>query len=87
MGERVNVEAFRPEMYYNLCSIAQISRAPGAKIEAIIQPMDLANILVELVALADNCAPAANAVAWRFAKELFEPGAPGLIANTMPLPQ
>ena len=47
----------------------------------------LANMSVELEALADNCAPAANAVAWRFAKELFEPGAPGLIANTMPLPQ
>ena len=42
---------------------------------------------VEFVEFAASCAPILNAVVWKSANELFEPGAPGLIANTMPLPQ
>ena len=42
---------------------------------------------VEFVEFAASCAPIVNAVVWKSSNELFEPGAPGLIANTMPLPQ
>ncbi len=35
----------------------------------------------------DNAAPTALAAAWKAAKELLVPSAPGLTANTIPLPQ
>lgn len=35
----------------------------------------------------DNAAPIASAAAWKATKELFEPSAPGLTANTIPFPQ
>ena len=35
----------------------------------------------------DNAAPIASAAAWKAAKELFVPAAPGFTANTIPFPQ
>jgi hypothetical protein len=50
-------------------------------------PVPLAAADVDVVAFAANWAPMANASALKLAKELLLPSAPGLTANTMPLPQ
>ena len=57
------------------------------ELDGVAAEEPVAVVDVEFVEFAAICVPTANAAVWKSVNELFEPGAPGLIANTMPLPQ
>lgn len=66
--------------------IAPLLLEPPSPVDDGFEPEPDA-VVVAFVAFACNCFPTSSALLRKTLKELLLPSAPGLIANTMPLPQ